>query len=326
MISGHFLTQSNMANHHDPILLFIFLGSASRITDIRILLTGYQYSGKSSTGNTILAREAFPLKRITKSAKSQGDVQGRHITIVDTPGRWRVHEVRFTSELYKQDIVLSAGQCPPGPHVLLVLVRLDTSFTERNRRAMEGHLELFDDAVWRYTMVLFTCGDFLKETTIEQFIESEGEALQWLVQKCHNRYHVFNNRKEDHTQVSELLEKVEEVVISNGGGHFEMDPVVLQEVQKKRKVAEDKAIKRRHKAQEEQKAGRKLATCSESEKADKRLLTDKFLSLHLKSGKYNGAHLSRNRFIPVSLYTDECIYTMLPSVCKCMQKKTLIGY
>lgn len=227
-------------------MLFIFVGDTSHDSEIRILLTGYQYSGKSSTGNTILAQEAFPLKRTAKSARSRGVIQGRHVTVVDTPGRWRILPVSYTSELCKQDIVLSATQCPPGPHVLLVLVRLDTSFTENNRRATEEHLQLFGENVWRYTMVLFTCGDFLIETTIEQFIESEGEALQWLVRKCNNRYHVFsNNRTDDRSQVSEILEKIDEIVFGNGGGHFEMDKMIIQEVQKKWKVAEDRAKIRR---------------------------------------------------------------------------------
>ncbi|KAG7324972.1 hypothetical protein KOW79_011288 [Hemibagrus wyckioides] len=139
----------------------------------------------------------------------------------------------------------------------------DTSFTENSKRAIEGHFQLFGENFWRYTMVLFTCGDFLGETTIEQFIESEGEALQWLVKKCNNMYHVFNNNnKDDRSQVSELLEKIDEVVASNGGGHFEMDQMILQEVQEKRKIAEDKAKKRRLKTQEEKRG----ATGSKSEK------------------------------------------------------------
>lgn len=209
----------------------------------------------------------FPKKRMSKCVKSEGVVQGRHVTVVDIPGQWRIHPVEYTTELYKQEMMLSVTQCPPGPHIVLVLVRLDTSFTENNRRATEGHLQLFGENIWRYTMVLFTCGDFLGETTIEQFIESEGKALQCLVKKCNDMYHVFNNNnnKDDHSQVSELLEKIDEVVASNGGGHFEMDQMILQEVQEKRKMAEDKAKKRNLKTQAEKRG----ATSPESEKGNK---------------------------------------------------------
>ncbi|KAG7324973.1 hypothetical protein KOW79_011289 [Hemibagrus wyckioides] len=245
------------------------MGSTSHSSGVRVLLTGYQFSGKSSTGNTILEQEAFvtfPKRRMSKCVKSEGVVQGRHVTVVDIPGLWRIHPVKYTTELCQQEMMLSVTQCPPGPHIVLVLVRLDISFTENSKRTIEGHFQLFGENVWRYTMVLFTCGDSLGETTIEQFIESEGEALQWLVKKCNNMYHVFNNnKKDDRSQVSELLEKIDEVVASNGGGHFEMDQMILQEVQEKRKMAEDKAKKRRLKAQEEKRG----ATGSESKKANK---------------------------------------------------------
>ncbi|XP_060753031.1 GTPase IMAP family member 8-like [Tachysurus vachellii] len=239
------------------------MGSTSHSSEIRILLTGYQFSGKSSTGNTILAQEAFvtfPKTRMSKCVKSEGDVQGRDVTVVDTPGRWRIHPFEYTTELCKQDLVLSVTQCPPGPHILLVFVRLDISFTERSKKTIEDHFQLFGENVWRHTMVLFTCGDFLGETTIEQFIETEGKALQWLVQKCNNMYHVFNNNNnDDRSQVSELLEKIDEVVASNGGGHFEMDQKILQEVQMKRKMAEDKAKERRLMAEDQAKERRLMA-------------------------------------------------------------------
>uniref|UniRef100_A0A672PIA7 AIG1-type G domain-containing protein n=1 Tax=Sinocyclocheilus grahami TaxID=75366 RepID=A0A672PIA7_SINGR len=55
-----------------------------------------------------------------------------------------------------------------------------------------------------HTIVLFTHGDSLLETSIEQHIESEGQDLQWLLDKCGNRYHVLNNQnRSDHTQIKE---------------------------------------------------------------------------------------------------------------------------
>ncbi|KAJ8361905.1 hypothetical protein AAFF_G00412450, partial [Aldrovandia affinis] len=99
-----------------------------------------------------------------------------------------------------------------------------SSFTESDSRSVEEHLELLSERVWRHTIVLFTWGDWLGDTTIEQHIETEGKALQWLVEKCGNRYHVLNNENRgDGTQVTELLEKIEETVARNKSVHFTIE-------------------------------------------------------------------------------------------------------
>ncbi|KTG33866.1 hypothetical protein cypCar_00022520 [Cyprinus carpio] len=51
-------------------------------------------------------------------------------------------------------------------------------------------------------------------TLVEQYIGSKGDALQTLVEKCGNRYQVFNNKIKDNcTLVAELMQKIEELVL-----------------------------------------------------------------------------------------------------------------
>ncbi|XP_016378495.1 GTPase IMAP family member 4-like [Sinocyclocheilus rhinocerous] len=188
---------------------------------------GYKLAGKSSTGNSILGREAFDLKRSAQCVKRHGEtsaqcvrrhgeVADRHITVIEAPGWWRNYTVENSPELLKQEIVLSVSLCPPGPHAVLLIIRVDYMFKETERKAVQGHLDLLGERVWSHTIVLFTHGDSLLDTSIEQHIESEGQDLQWLLDKCGNRYHVLNNQnRSDHTQIKELLEKIEETVTQN---------------------------------------------------------------------------------------------------------------
>ncbi|KAI4800644.1 hypothetical protein KUCAC02_009571 [Chaenocephalus aceratus] len=68
-------------------------------------------------------------------------------------------------------------------------------------------------------MVLFTHGDLLKGTPIEEFLK-ESEELKELVARCNGQYHVFNNEVKDRSQVRELLDKIRNIAEKNGGSHY----------------------------------------------------------------------------------------------------------
>uniref|UniRef100_A0A3B3TEQ9 GTPase IMAP family member 4-like n=1 Tax=Paramormyrops kingsleyae TaxID=1676925 RepID=A0A3B3TEQ9_9TELE len=230
------------------------------LSELRIVLLGGRWTGKSSAGNTILGREEFVTKRRTaQCVKRQSEVAGRQVTVVDTPGWWKDWSVDGTPEADKQEIVHSVSLCPPGPCALFIVLRADASFTETERRSLEKHLELLSGTVWRHTIVLFTRGDWLGDRTIEQHIEAEGEALRWLVGKCGNRYHVLNNQKRgDVTQVTELLEKVEEMVAGNSGCHFEINRMIIEKLEVKRRSVEERAKQRMMKVENQRKTLRAL--------------------------------------------------------------------
>ncbi len=204
---------------------------------------GHRAAGKSSVGNTILDREEFDLKTSAQCVRRHREVADRHITVIEAPGWWMNLPVEESPEILKQEIVLSV--CPPGPHVVLLIIRVYSRFKETDRKALQGHLDLLGERAWSHTIVLFTHGDSLSDTSIEQHIESEGQDLQWLLDKCGNRYHVLNNHnRSDHTQIKELLEKIEETVAQNNSCHFEMDRKIFQEMKERRGAEAERAKER----------------------------------------------------------------------------------
>ncbi|XP_030641287.1 GTPase IMAP family member 8-like [Chanos chanos] len=202
----------------------------SSSSEFRIVLLGPNRAEKTSVGNTILGEEKFNLQTAAQCVKKEGEVGGRHVTVVDTPGWWSGHHTEYTLNQIKEEITLSGSLCAPGPHAFLLVLPIQTVYREKNRAEVEEHMRLLGEGVWNHTLVLFTKGDSLGERTIEQYIESKGRALQWLIKKCGNRYHVFNNmNRADDSQVTELMEKIEKMVAVNSGLHYEIEKKGLHE-------------------------------------------------------------------------------------------------
>lgn len=177
--------------------------------ELRIVLMGGSFVGKTSVLNTIL-KITQEFSNSKKSLMREGEVDKRRVILIDTPGWWPYAYVKETSESVKQEIMSSVSMCSPGPHAVLLVLQSGAAFTEAQRRSVKEHMELLGRNVWKYCIVVFTRGEWMGTPTAEEHIESEGEALQWLINKCENRYHVLNYMEQgDREQVRELMEKVE---------------------------------------------------------------------------------------------------------------------
>ncbi|KAL0157603.1 hypothetical protein M9458_045679 [Cirrhinus mrigala] len=145
------------------------------------------------------------------------EIDGRHITVIDTPG---LFNTKVSHEEIQRDITECISMIFPGPHVFLLLIPVGR-FTQEEENTVKIIQETFGENLLMYTMVLFTRRDDLKKKTIEEYVRKPGSAMMKFIEQCGNRYHVFNNNETgDRTQVSELLQKINDMVTANGGTYY----------------------------------------------------------------------------------------------------------
>ncbi|KAL0966929.1 hypothetical protein UPYG_G00302390 [Umbra pygmaea] len=162
-------------------------------SELRHVLLGRSGSQRKFAGNTILGREEFgaqasPSALTQRIVKTEGDVCGRSLVMLDTPD-WFCPGLSL--EDMRQDVGLCVRLSAPGPHAFLLVIPVETS-KEEDKGLLERMEDMFGEGCWGHTVILFTHDDSLKEQSIEEFLQVGSQDLQQLVEKCGSRYHVLN--------------------------------------------------------------------------------------------------------------------------------------
>uniref|UniRef100_A0A671UQ16 GTPase IMAP family member 7-like n=1 Tax=Sparus aurata TaxID=8175 RepID=A0A671UQ16_SPAAU len=205
----------------------------------RIVILGKTGAGKSSLANTIFGEELFkishdPNSETRKCQAKYKSVNGRSITLVDTPGL-------FDTDRSEEEIVSCITECAPGPHAFLIVLKVE-KFTKHEQEVINTICDNFSEEVFKYATVVFTHGEQLNGQKVEDFV-FKNRLISDLVKKCGGRCYVTDNRywntiqtdeyRSNQFQVEELLKMIDKMVMKNNGGCYpnEMLQAVEKEIQ-----------------------------------------------------------------------------------------------
>ena len=177
--------------------------------------------GKSAVGNTIIGRKVFhssaSAHSVTENCEIEQAKSRRIIHVVDTPG---ILDTSESAENIRNEIAKCIQVSSPGPHAFLLVLQIGR-FTKEEENCVQALEKIFGPEASKYMIIVFTRGDELKGRSIQDYVKTGHPKLREVINRCGNRYQLFNNKKpRDRRQVVELIKKIDHMVAANGGMHF----------------------------------------------------------------------------------------------------------
>ncbi|CAG5917301.1 unnamed protein product [Menidia menidia] len=140
------------------------------VSAFRVVILGKSDKKKTKLGNLIVGHQSFHEKQSSFSVASCGEFRGKAVTVVKTPDMFSL-----SVENQKKNVENCVRLCPPGPNVLLLLVK-PSDFTEQDLKTLRSILSLFGGDAFRHSLVIRT---HEKETskTFDELLKDCGGRL-----------------------------------------------------------------------------------------------------------------------------------------------------
>ncbi|TKS78170.1 GTPase IMAP family member 4 [Collichthys lucidus] len=175
-------------------------------TDLRIVVLGKSQNEKKILSNFITGKKDCSQQKMTRQfGHIQRDCRKSPFTVVTTADVFSLSGTRVKHEMLK-----CVAQCPPGPNVLLLLVK-PSDFNEQDRQKLQFVMSLFGQEAFKYLLIIITQNDRECNSSVNQ-----------LIQDCRQRHHTINLDEQDFSdrELQELIEKMEYIVSENRGRHL----------------------------------------------------------------------------------------------------------
>uniref|UniRef100_A0A3Q3ICR8 AIG1-type G domain-containing protein n=1 Tax=Monopterus albus TaxID=43700 RepID=A0A3Q3ICR8_MONAL len=177
------------------------------IMELRLMVVGSSGPSQFLLTNAILAREE----------KNVGELAVRRVAVINGPN---IYDNDISQAKRKMELRRSKCLCIPGPHAFLVAFDME-KISPNDMRTPKLMKESFGRHCLKRCMVLLACEGNQDSTALEEDrVEKTNWHLRELIEKYGGRFHIFNKNWRDRSQDRELLQNIEWMVASLGGGYF----------------------------------------------------------------------------------------------------------